>query len=437
VKGADNGYNNLTESTRRYPTLCGSVLLFPRIIPPVDRIHGDRTASRHASPSGCNDLPRRSLSLAKNSTILEISHTDLDSRLRRRRCALNTDFLKDNFTKISLLAVILLVALRITIGWHFFYEGVWKIKHADEFSAAPFLTQAKGPFAPLFYSMIDDINGERRLKVEKDADGEVVTATDKETGDVYPVIKGEEFSAAIADFRAKVDAKYGLDDKQKKLADAVGARFQHGLATWLQINGWDIVGYHDSLKRLAEANASGGDSTDTRKQRNWQWQMKLRGEVNGWIGELEDMDADYQRAIWSEVLTEEQRAMGEVSKSITFADFMDFAVTWSLTAIGLCLMLGFCSRLAALGGAAFLVSVLMTQPPWPTIYPPAPAVVGHALIVDKNFVEMMALLALATMPVGRWAGLDLFLYRYVGKPLMAACGCKCNCKCSEETAKAQ
>jgi uncharacterized membrane protein YphA (DoxX/SURF4 family) len=83
----------------------------------------------------------------------------------------------------------------------------------------------------------------------------------------------------------------------------------------------------------------------------------------------------------------------------------------------LCLVLGLCTRLAALGGAAFLVSVLLTQPPWPTIYPPAPEVVGHALVVDKNFVEMVALLALATTAVGRWGGLDYFLYHWFGRPL--------------------
>ena len=55
------------------------------------------------------------------------------------------------------------MALRLTIGWHFFYEGVWKITNSDKFSAAPFLTNAKGPAAPLFYAMIPDINGEKRL----------------------------------------------------------------------------------------------------------------------------------------------------------------------------------------------------------------------------------------------------------------------------------
>jgi hypothetical protein len=54
--------------------------------------------------------------------------------------------------------VVMLVVLRITIGCHFLYEGVWKFNHA-EFSAEPFLTQAKGPAAPLFYAMIPDIDG--------------------------------------------------------------------------------------------------------------------------------------------------------------------------------------------------------------------------------------------------------------------------------------
>ena len=65
---------------------------------------------------------------------------------------------------------------------------------------------------------------------------------------------------------------------------------------------------------------------------------------------------------------------------------------------------------------AFLVSVLLTQPPWPTIFPHAPPVVGHALIVDKNFVEMVAMLVLATTAVGRWGGLDFFNHRWLVKP---------------------
>ncbi|HLA83473.1 MAG TPA: DoxX family protein, partial [Thermoguttaceae bacterium] len=61
------------------------------------------------------------------------------------------------------MAVVLLVALRVTIGWHFLYEGVWKIANPEKFSAASFLTTAKGPAAPLFYAMVHDIDGRERL----------------------------------------------------------------------------------------------------------------------------------------------------------------------------------------------------------------------------------------------------------------------------------
>ena len=66
-----------------------------------------------------------------------------------------------------MVTVVLLVALRLGLGCHFLYEGVWKIKHQDEFTAeAVFLTQAKGPAAGMFYSMIPDLDGRQRLQAD-------------------------------------------------------------------------------------------------------------------------------------------------------------------------------------------------------------------------------------------------------------------------------
>jgi uncharacterized membrane protein YphA (DoxX/SURF4 family) len=96
---------------------------------------------------------------------------------------------------------------------------------------------------------------------------------------------------------------------------------------------------------------------------------------------------------------------------------INFAVTYSLTAIGACLLLGLCTRLAALGGAAFMAFVVMTQPAFPGIYPPDSPIVGHALLVNKDFIEMVALLTIAAIGAGRWGGLDFFLCRRRG------CGC--------------
>ena len=97
----------------------------------------------------------------------------------------------------------------------------------------------------------------------------------------------------------------------------------------------------------------------------------------------------------------------------------DFAVTYGLTAIGVCLMLGLCTPLAALGGACFMCSVVLSQFPFPTVYPHAPPVVGHSLLVNKDFIEMIALLVVAATRAGRWGGLDVFVSRWIVGPFLS------------------
>ncbi len=462
------------------------------------------------------------------------------------------------------MTVLLLVALRLTIGWHFLYEGVWKINHADKFSARPFLTMAKGPAAPLFYAMVDDIDGRERLEIEDvvtaepvltawktvradsetrylarmtkanpgeenekanraavsklhwamlpayweheaklksyleaneqkliaalkgdgddaaetvktwmadlgaietdyfdalktlvaddplakdsvgrsvakkavpaegtiddksrtEADGrfvlDVTIKSPKEAKEAAvlhakPGIKGNVFLDKWDELRSDVDKKYALDDWQEAKVHVAYDNFSEALKIYLADNIEDIEGYFGSLERFGERQDSSNHGAAFQAERTWDEQQKLRSEVKGWLTAVADLGAAYEDAVWS-TLTEEQKKTGDLPQRWTQQDLMDFAVSYGLTAIGFCLMIGFCTRLAALGGAAFLFSVLLTQPPWPTIFPHAPPVVGHALIIDKNFVEMMALFVLASTAVGRWAGLDHFLYTYLCKP---------------------
>jgi uncharacterized membrane protein YphA (DoxX/SURF4 family) len=125
------------------------------------------------------------------------------------------------------------------------------------------------------------------------------------------------------------------------------------------------------------------------------------------------MSQDLRLALW-DLLDEDQKARGMPGQGLTAGDLVDLVVMGGLTAIGLGLVLGLFTRSACLAGAFFLLSVLASQPPWPSIYPPTPANLGHAMVVDKNFVEMVALLLLATTVVGRWGGLDFFVYRCFG-----------------------
>lgn len=299
--------------------------------------------------------------------------------------------------------MVLLVALRVSIGVHFFYEGVWKIKHADEFSAEPFLTQAKGPAAPLFYAMVPDIDGRKRLAIEEDEKGE-------------RVITGQSWLKAWSSLRQRVVDKYKLSDEQQKAAEDLYQRYETSLEEYLADNLDDVAAYFDALDRHEKNKTDGNNGAAHQKERLWGKQQKLRREVNVWLDEIDGMGKDYQKALWN-LLEDDQKAVGPLPVAWTMADLMDFAVTYGLTAIGFCMIVGLCNRLACLGGGVFLIMVLLTQPPWPTIFPPAPAVVGHALVVDKNFVEMVAMFMLAATAVGRWGGLDYFLYHWIGRPL--------------------
>src|SRR5262249_33781145 len=76
--------------------------------------------------------------------------------------------------------------------------------------------------------------------------------------------------------------------------------------------------------------------------------------------------------------------------------------------VGFCLLVGLLTRPAALFGALFLLMFYLAMPPLPWV-PDNPRVEGHYLFVNKNIVEMLALLTLATVPSGRWLGLDALL----------------------------
>ncbi len=323
----------------------------------------------------------------------------------------------------------MLVILRLSLGCHFLYEGVWKIQHADEFSAKPFLTTAKGPLATVFYAMVPDLDGRERLAIT-----EIEVEAEEDGGEVAKkeVISGDLYKDVWQDLHDRYVEFYSLSEEQQEEAAKVHGIYVTGLDTYLAENFEDIKGYFDSLDRFEAARRGILEGPEFNKARLWAWQQQLRGEVNGWLGAIDSMGESYQWALW-EILDEDQKEMGPLAAKpvgpnqlpvpVPFVhgreDLVDKAVTYGLTAIGLCLMVGLFTRLAALGGAAFLISVLATQPPWPTIYPPFPDVVGHSMIVDKNFIEMVALLVVATTAVGRWGGLDFFLHRWIVKPLFS------------------
>jgi uncharacterized membrane protein YphA (DoxX/SURF4 family) len=86
-------------------------------------------------------------------------------------------------------------------------------------------------------------------------------------------------------------------------------------------------------------------------------------------------------------------------------EWTDFLVKWGLVVIGGCLLLGLLTRTACVGGALFLLMFYLAMPPFPGLLE-NPRAEGHYLYINKNLIEMLALLTLATTRSGRWVGLD-------------------------------
>jgi len=102
------------------------------------------------------------------------------------------------------------------------------------------------------------------------------------------------------------------------------------------------------------------------------------------------------------------------AKPRSAGQIMDLVTMWFLVAVGLCLMAGLFTRLACVLATGFLVVTYLTYPPFPW-YPLPPNTEGNPLFINKNVIECLALLVLATFPTGRWMGLDALIARLRGR----------------------
>lgn len=85
-----------------------------------------------------------------------------------------------------------------------------------------------------------------------------------------------------------------------------------------------------------------------------------------------------------------------------------------LTLVGLSLICGLLSKWGAIGGIAFLAMFYLSHPPFIGAEYMAPFE-GSYLWIDKNFVEMLALLVLIYFPTSHIIGLDRFVCHFTKK----------------------
>lgn len=97
-----------------------------------------------------------------------------------------------------------------------------------------------------------------------------------------------------------------------------------------------------------------------------------------------------------------------ITSSENILNTVDFLNTWGLIAIGLGLILGLFTRIAAIAGTVLLMLYYLMNPPLISLESPG-AVEGNYLIVNKTLIEAVTLLLLAAFPAARLYGLDSIL----------------------------
>ena len=98
----------------------------------------------------------------------------------------------------------------------------------------------------------------------------------------------------------------------------------------------------------------------------------------------------------------------------------DLITMWGLAIVGLLLILGLFTRLASLAGIGFILLFYLCNPPFVGYFYSIPTE-GSYLIVNKNLVELSALVVIFATGSGRFAGLDRILHGLIARrPQLAA-----------------
>lgn len=341
-----------------------------------------------------------------------------------------------------------LLLLRLCLGAHFFSEGTSKLTFDEgrqEWNLNPeFLAKteivfrnATGPFAGIYKGMLPGFYDWENLlavpnqSVELDSEEisnrqawqkDYASRRKKAESDKEPLpiefpeyAPYKEWATAIVDgLRGKLKNftdLSGVDDEQgKQAADFFVARHQQ-LADFLEEEAQSIEDYQHELWRLKNMESEGGSTQIPFRQERV---TAKRSETNGLGGRLVSEVSGIERGFNNDlrsVLTAEQRQDSALSDRVESSltspkqrrlHWMNIAVTCLIIGVGICLILGLFTRLAAAGALLFILSVMVTQLPW---------VAGaRADLFFYQLVECAALLALLASSPWRLLGLD-YLFR--------------------------
>jgi uncharacterized membrane protein YphA (DoxX/SURF4 family) len=347
--------------------------------------------------------------------------------------------------KISLWTAFFLILLRLVIGWHFFFEGSHKVHSTiigpteanRPFSSAGYFREAPGPLAKVLRQQIGDSDdlALARLSVEPIPAG-------KDPKDYPP---HERIPPALKkdweDFVRRFADHYQLDEQQKELAQKKLLQAEDNVVNWLTKTTLDdktkeveksypsgTVKTKQSIpKRIEDYRAALQDLHDTVDNKLFAFGHDVEGKRlpktkadvgqlrSGLVSELDEQTAELEKSL-TDLLTPEQKTKDKMPPAPPkpLLGWIDWITEWGLTVTGACLLVGLFTRLNCILAAGFLLMTYLCAPPFPWL-PVPPNSEGYYFYVNKNVIEMVALLALATTHSGRWLGLDALIHFVTGR----------------------
>lgn len=319
----------------------------------------------------------------------------------------------------------LLVLLRLAIGWHLLVEGVVKLDSIytgpttrnTPWSSKAYLLESSGPIADWFRAIPGDPD---------QAAQEMLRVPDKPE----PQLPVKLHAVWTEDFNGW-SAYYGLTTEQLPKAKEIFTKHCQNSAMWFREGVKDVLRTYPAgsvtVKRTTPQRIADYEKAmQTYRELNRGslllhhavWQDRLRAAKaeaaalrTDLLKDLEDQANQLHREL-SKLLTPEQLSRSRFQpppETNWMLWLADMTTAWGLTVTGGLLLLGLFARMACVGGISLLLLFYLAMMPLPWL-PENPKSEGHYLLINKTLIEIIALGVLATLPTGRWAGLDALLH---------------------------
>jgi uncharacterized membrane protein YphA (DoxX/SURF4 family) len=279
----------------------------------------------------------------------------------------------------------------VNFDWQYVHEEVLKVvdeQEGERFTSLPFLQGAAGPFRPLFRALVHDIEGIDRL---------TVAAAHAELD--------KRYGATIEHFRRV--GKPFTAEQQNRLA-AARDRVKASIAATLASPGFRArIEDFKAVRQRVEAQRSQVNAPFSQERLDADRKKLdvMSGELLAFVNESVAELGTQTRAI----ATVEQLGAGPLPRVKDPTAWIDVGIKFASIAIGLSLLLGLFTTAGAIGAALLLATFYLASPPWPGL--PAATMGGHFLYVDRNLIELVAALVIASTCTGQWAGLDFYINR--------------------------